>query len=165
MLRGAIISPNAEFTEKLVSFLADVGQIGIVRSLTYYPNTMELARFVRANAPQVLFLSMDGLDKAAEVVAGIEANSQGVQIVAIHRNYDPQIMLEVMRLGIREFLSMPFSRDSLHEMVRALVGWPGETPDSVWEHRAGLRVSAGESGRGSIHDCAECLDGDGPANQ
>ncbi len=121
MLRGIIISPDTELTARLESFLAEAGHIGVVRNLDHYPNSLELARFLRANAPQVIFLGADSLGKVAELLEGVEQNTPGVQVVAIHRSCEPQMLLEVMRLGVREFFSHPFARETYFEMVRRLV--------------------------------------------
>ena len=53
-----------------------------------------------------------------EIAREVEKNTPGVQIVAVSRFVDPQILLEVMRAGIREFASLPFDRQTL---VDALV--------------------------------------------
>jgi pilus assembly protein CpaE len=120
MLRGIIISPDTELSARLESFLSETGHIGVVRSLDHYPNSLELTRFLRANAPQVIFLGVDSLGKAAELAAGVEEHTPGVQIVAMHRSCEPQMLLEVMRLGIREFFAYPFARDNYRDMVGRL---------------------------------------------
>jgi pilus assembly protein CpaE len=51
-------------------------------------------------------------------VAGeVEKNTPGVQIFAINDTVDPQLLLELMRAGIREFGSLPFDRYTLRESL------------------------------------------------
>src|SRR5579862_9354718 len=118
MLRGIIICPDVDLNERLEAILTETGIVGITRTLDRYPNGLELLRFLRAHAPQVVFVSTESTAKAMEIAREVEKNTPGVQIVAISRFVDPQILLEVMRAGIREFASLPFDRQAL---VDALV--------------------------------------------
>ncbi len=117
MLRGIAISPDQELSDRLEDLLTEVGHIGLVRKIEKYPAVVELSRFLRAHAPQVVFLSIENLAKAMETISGIEATVPGMQIVAISRSCDPQTLLELMRIGVREFMSMPFSRQDLYETL------------------------------------------------
>ena len=100
--------------------MAEVGHVAILRHTDKYPHAHDLIRMIRTNAPQVVFLSLQELDKAMEIVREVEQNAPGVQLVAIHRNADPAILLEVMRAGIREFLSQPFQLGLVGETVGRL---------------------------------------------
>ncbi len=115
MLKGAIICPDEDLAVKLEELLSDLGVVAIVRTLPRYPNAAELQRMLRATAPQVLFLSVESLARAMEIVNAAETEIPGVQIVAIGRNPDPQTLIEVMRSGIREFVSLPFNRQLVYE--------------------------------------------------
>jgi len=119
MLRGIIISPDVDLGERLEALLNEIGIVGVIRTLDRYPNSLELVRFLRAHAPQVIFVSTESTSKALEVSREIEKNTPGVQMVAISRFCDPQILLEVMRAGIREFVSLPFDRQTITDtMIR-----------------------------------------------
>ncbi len=118
MLRGIIICPDVDLNERLEAILTEIGIASITRTLDRYPNGLELLRFLRAHAPQVIFVSTESTAKAMEIAREVEKNTPGVQIVAVSRFVDPQILLEVMRAGIREFASLPFDRQTL---VDALV--------------------------------------------
>jgi pilus assembly protein CpaE len=74
-------------------------------------------RLVRAHAPQVIFLSIESVPKALEVVETIEREAQGVQIIGFHRAYDPTVLLDVMRAGLREFIALPFDQQPLYESL------------------------------------------------
>ena len=117
MLRGIIICPDVDLNERLESVLHEIGVVSVTRTLERYPNVLELLRIVRAHAPQVIFVSTESTAKAMEVAREVEKSVPGVQIVAISRFVDPQILLEVMRAGIREFASLPFERQALTDML------------------------------------------------
>jgi DNA-binding NarL/FixJ family response regulator len=107
MLRGAIIAPNVDLAELLTTRLKEVGGVDVVRCLDHYPDETELPRFLRGSAPQIVFLSVEDMRQAASVAAAIEAFVPGTQIFAIHRQVDSQLLLEVMRAGVHEFLAAP----------------------------------------------------------
>src|SRR4029077_7940506 len=103
MLRGIIICPDVDLNERLESLLNEIGIVSITRTLDRYPNSLELLRFLRAHAPQVIFVSTESTNKAVEIAREVEMNTPGLQIIDISRFCDQQILLEVMRAGIREF--------------------------------------------------------------
>jgi pilus assembly protein CpaE len=120
MLRGIIICPDVDLHDRLQAVLADIGSTNVTRSLDHYPNSLELLRFIRAHAPQVLFLSIDSMQKASEVIAELEKHAPGIQIIAISRVVDPQILLDLMRAGVREFASLPFDRIQIRDSLARL---------------------------------------------
>jgi pilus assembly protein CpaE len=51
------------------------------------------------------------------VVRGIEKHTPGVQVVATGRAADPQLLLELMRTGVREYVSFPFDLEPLADTL------------------------------------------------
>src|SRR3954464_10289859 len=105
MLRGVIISPNRELRDQAQKAMDGVGGLSLIRSIDRYPSAVELSRFMRAQGPNVVFLSVESVKQALATHAELEAAAPGIQVVAIERTCDPQVLLEVMRAGIREFLT------------------------------------------------------------
>ncbi len=131
MLRGILICPDVDLNERLEAVLQDIGVVSITRTLDHYPNSLELLRFLRAHAPQVIFISTESTTKALETAREIEKNTPGIQVVAVSRFCDPQILLEVMRAGIREFISLPFDRPALSEALSRIKGALEERPPEI----------------------------------
>ena len=117
MLRGFIICPDKELSERLEAALNDIGHIAVLRVIDRYLPSVEISRYVRAYAPEVIFLSIESMERAVELVQAIERETPGVQIVAVHRSCDPQILLDVMRAGIREFLAPPFQQQVVYDAI------------------------------------------------
>ncbi|MCS7026235.1 MAG: AAA family ATPase [Bryobacteraceae bacterium] len=117
MLKGAVICPDEELSEKLEQLLADMGVVALVRTLHRYPNAHELTRMLRSSAPQVLFLSIESLSRALEIVHVADEQLPGLQVVAIGQTIDPQSLLEVMRSGVREYLAPPFQRQAVYDAL------------------------------------------------
>jgi pilus assembly protein CpaE len=118
MLRGAIIAPNIELAELLNTRLKEVGGVDVARIMDHYPDETELPRFLRGSAPQVVFLSLEEMAPVARVAKAIEALVPGTQMIAIHRQMDSQLLLEVMRVGVREFLAAPFDHQEVYDALR-----------------------------------------------
>ncbi len=119
MLRSVIIAPDQELSDGLQAAL-DGQRVGVVRVTHRYPNMVDLVRFLRAAAPQVVFLSMESRRDALDVAARVEAHAPGTQVVAFNRSCDPQALLETMRSGIREFIAPPFEPRAINELVYRL---------------------------------------------
>jgi Flp pilus assembly protein, ATPase CpaE len=120
MLRGVVICPDRELGDRLVGAILESHQVGIVRRMESYPNAVELGRFMRAAAPEILFLSIESRQESLEIARQVEDLVPGIQIVAINRTCDPPTLLETMQAGIREFLSPPFELQPLNETLRRI---------------------------------------------
>jgi pilus assembly protein CpaE len=102
MLRAIVICPDAEVNGRLESILSEIGFITVTRVMDHYPNGLELLRFLRAHAPQVIFLSTESMLRTGEVVREVEKSTPGVQL---------------MRFGIREYAAYPFERLAVSETL------------------------------------------------
>ena len=120
MLRATIISPDIELATRLGDLIARAGRVGLIKSIDRYLIGHELDRFLRANAPQVVFLSIEDLGQAAEVVRHLDELMPGIKVVAVDRTCDPSILLDLMHIGVREFLAYPFDGTSFIATVERL---------------------------------------------
>ncbi|MGI8741965.1 MAG: hypothetical protein ACR2NN_05240 [Bryobacteraceae bacterium] len=117
MLRGIIFCPDPELNVEFQRVLHELGLISLTRVLDRYPNSLELLRYLRAHAPQVVFVGTESISRALELVQGIEKHTPGVQVVAIGRASNQQVLLELMRGGIREYASLPFNKQAIGEAL------------------------------------------------
>lgn len=131
MLRGILICPDIDLSERFQQLLAEMGLVNVTRVLDRYPNGLELLRNLRAHAPQVIFLSSESMTRAIEVVQEVERNTPGVQIVALGRKCDQQVLLDLMRAGIREYASLPFDRQGIKESLLRLEGVLEAKPPTI----------------------------------
>src|SRR6266849_2099847 len=81
MLRGVLICPDQELGDRLAAAILDSHRVGMVRRLDAYPNTVDLGRFIRASAPEVLFLSIETRQQALEIAKYIHEQVPGTQVV------------------------------------------------------------------------------------
>jgi pilus assembly protein CpaE len=118
MVPAVIISPDPGLAAELEAALAEIGQVVIVRKLNDYPTEQDLGRLIRALAPKIFFLSVASVEQALRVAKQIEAYASGIQIMAFDRDCDQGTLLELMRAGIREFVSIPLT---IHELPNVLL--------------------------------------------
>lgn len=130
MLRSIIICPDADLNERLEKLLGEI-DVHVTRTLDRYPPSLELLRVVRAHAPQVVFVSTESIAKTLEIAKDLEKNTPGVQVFALSRSLDPQVLLELMRAGIREFASLPFDRQALMDALVRIRDAAEQRPPSI----------------------------------
>jgi pilus assembly protein CpaE len=120
MLRCIVICPDQKLAARLESAINATGEVSIGRSLYAYPNATDLVRTLRAQAPEIVFLSFESVDRALELVKFLESESEGVQIIAVHSSMDPKVLRESMRSGVREFVAEPFDRQSVFDALKTV---------------------------------------------
>jgi pilus assembly protein CpaE len=117
MLRAIVICPDVELNGRLDAALSEIGTVAVTRVMDRYPNQQELVRFLRAHAPQVVFLSTQSMKQAADILREIEKYAPGVQVIAMGGACDSKLLLELMRIGIREYATDPFDPVLLAEAL------------------------------------------------
>ena len=117
MLRTLIVGADNNLASRLEAMFQEVGRFVLVRAVDTFPEGMRLERMLRAHAPQVVFLCVDHLQNALRVRTGIEETVPGLPLVAFGRNSSQQVLLELMKVGVREFLPTPFDQQRLHELA------------------------------------------------
>jgi len=131
MLSGAIICPDQKLAQDLKQALGDTHRIAIVRTVARYLNGLDLVRFLRAAAPEVIFLSVQSRREALDTAQAIVTQAPGTQIVAVDRACDPEALMETMQAGIREFMYSPFDAELTLQAVERLAQILERHPPSI----------------------------------
>jgi pilus assembly protein CpaE len=130
LLRSIIICPDREMALRLESALATISEISAGHTMRSYPSAVDLVRALRADAPDVLFLSFESVEMAKLIIGCLEAEGDALQVIAIHRNSDPSVLREAMRAGVRDFVADPFDRRALLEAIARVKGQLEHHPSS-----------------------------------
>jgi pilus assembly protein CpaE len=120
LLRAVVICPDAELSSKLQRALTTLGEVTLCRSVTHYPDAVDLVRTLRAHAPDVIFLSFEGPEKATQIVRFLETEAKGVQTIAVDRSIDAKNLRIIMRTGLREIVTEPFDKASLLDALKSV---------------------------------------------
>ena len=83
---------------------------------------VEITQCIRANQPDLLFIGMDVLENALQVVTAVQAEFPGLPLIAIDHNSDRNSFIAMMRAGVRDCISPPFNRDSLKATIALVDG-------------------------------------------
>jgi Flp pilus assembly CpaE family ATPase len=118
MLRTIIVSPDAPLCESLQAALERFeSDVTVSRVLPEYPDREDLARIVRAHAPGAAFLGFEDPEAAASTARMLVDQAPGIQIIALHRTSDAELLRHSMRAGIRDFLIPPFADDVISQSL------------------------------------------------
>lgn len=130
-MRAILICPDNNLAEQLSAALGEAGGVDIVRTLDRYPEEVDLARLIRAFAPQLVLISLASLEEAISAAKGVEVYGPGIQIVGVHSSCDSALLLEIMRAGVREFLYPPFDLIRIQEALQRVREVLERTPPAV----------------------------------
>lgn len=118
MLTSIVISPKADRAGELSAILKDLAHVRILRSFADYPSEQELERFLQAAGPSIIFLGLeDGRHAALRLASAIDRAGTGAQVVVLNDIDDQSVLIESMKVGIREFLSLPLNPDRVNEAM------------------------------------------------
>jgi pilus assembly protein CpaE len=130
ILRAALICPDRNLADQLQSALAPL-PVALVRLLDHYPPEADLLHLLRSVAPQAILLSVENLQAAVEVARDVERLAPGTQVLAIGGTSSQQVLLEMMRVGVREFLAAPFDGDNFTGAIGRAQGSAERSPRST----------------------------------
>jgi pilus assembly protein CpaE len=116
-LKSLIVCPDGELVNQLYQSFQDIGGIHVAKDLDTYPDENELLKLVRSSGPHVVFLGIDDVDKSLEVARILEKDAPGVQVVVFSSQVDNKVLVQLMRVGIREFLAPPFHHGNVGETL------------------------------------------------
>lgn len=120
MLRAILVCPNSPLRCQLSQLFQEAGGLGVVRSFDRYPDYEELAGFIRAHQPHVIFFDYQNVEQAGALSARLMREQPHLNQVAVNQSCDPGLLLLLMRVGVREFLAPPFDVVQFQELVRRL---------------------------------------------
>lgn len=121
MIQAAIVAPDSDIRYQIEELVAPIRGIFFVRRWDRYPSTLEISKFLRATTAQLVFLSVEQMDHALTVIEHAAGLAPSVQFVAVSRHCDLQAMQKLARLGVREFLTLPASPESVGESLAPLL--------------------------------------------
>lgn len=107
-MRAILVCPDRDLRQHLEQSAAQCRNVALAKSVDFYPSRDALSRMVRVWAPEVLFLSLENPESAAQICQQMEAEFPAVQRIAISDSQDPAILRLALRLRVREALIAPF---------------------------------------------------------
>jgi len=131
MLRTLIIGGDYNDVKELERLFQQTGRYVLLRATPDYPSGVDLERLLRAYAPEVVFLCTDRLKEALTVQSRIEKLVRGLPVVAFGWDARPEVLLELMKAGVRDFLPLPFNSQQLIQLATRLEEQISQNPFHV----------------------------------
>jgi pilus assembly protein CpaE len=116
-MRCIIISPSRDQRSDLEFALGSIAGTSVVNSVDHYPHQYELARLFESAGAQIVFVEMADLVAERDTIVAAEKFCPGAVIVGVRREVSQDFMLGAMRLGVREFLMAPVTRDTVAPVI------------------------------------------------
>lgn len=117
MIRTAIICPDSDLRQGIEKSLAEVRSLFVTRRLSHYPDEAELTRFFQASGSELVFLSMEAPERALDLAILTASVADNIQIVALTRQRNEELLLSLMKAGVRHVLTAPFDAASVTRAV------------------------------------------------
>ena len=118
MLRGIVISQRPEQRAGLDGLCRETSLVQLIEAFHEYPQLDSLKRYVRAHAPQIVFLDLVSEPETAFALARQICEALPTQtLVGLLDEPEPRRLMQAMRLGISELLYLPLQDDLFREAV------------------------------------------------
>jgi pilus assembly protein CpaE len=117
MIRTAIVCPDSDLRQGIEKILAEVRSLFVTRRLSHYPDGAELTRFFQASGAELVFLSMEAPERALDLAILTASVADNIQIVALTRQRNEELLLSLMKAGVRHVLTAPFDEASVIRAV------------------------------------------------
>jgi len=120
MIRTIIVGTDSKDGESLESILQRSGRFVPVRTLREFKQGYELERELRVHVPDTVFVSVNSEASLAGVHGVVKTTVPGTPVVAFGEGCDPQRLLDLMKVGVRQFLSVPPDPNDLLQLAAAI---------------------------------------------
>lgn len=119
--RAFLLSSDTAVCAKLTTACEALPGFHFVRVVNEMPEVSDFIRMLQVYTPQIIFLAAEPLAQMAELLAAVRRESSEIQVIAIHSRYDANLLLEVMRLGVQEFIAPPFDDERAVQVISRVI--------------------------------------------
>lgn len=119
-MRAILICPGEGLRKEFEQAIAPHWMLNISRTLDDYPSAQDLSRVIRAWAPEVVFLSIENVERAEPVARQLENDFPAIQRVAIHGSQDVAVLRCVLQMRMTQLLSSPFENAEVGQVLDQL---------------------------------------------
>src|SRR3954451_24186218 len=106
-LNAVIVDADGNNRQELAAFLAGFG----INRIGQYPNSESLAPLLtRPDAPQLVIVNLDpDPHENLRRMGHLPRQFAGISFFAMSQMLDPNLLMEAMHLGVREFIPLPIA--------------------------------------------------------
>jgi pilus assembly protein CpaE len=114
-----LVTPGRKITSELLPLVSSELPSAQVIELQGYPLDGKLGDSVKAGSICFLDLITDQ-DRGLEALTSIVQTSPHIPVVSLVTDSNPQLILQALRLGAKDFLTQPFTSDQLRTVIEKL---------------------------------------------
>ncbi len=118
MLRLLLICPDEKLRKQILEALHGIAGIELMQTLTEIPDAEEAIRLISARKIGLIVLQAETAP-AVQFAEYLDCNAPGIPAITVATNEDPELLLCLMRAGVREHLTAPLDRASLAAAIEA----------------------------------------------
>ncbi len=120
-MRTIVVVPDPELNHELVTALAELPEIEVVRQVAPYPEPDDLLRIIRARRPDFIFIATEDFTRFQALAAIVDDRMPGLPIIGVAHQANPiELIPKLMHLGVRELLTSPVTREKLGESIASI---------------------------------------------
>jgi hypothetical protein len=133
LLRTVLISKKPESLVELENLIADIGGLIVLRKMAQLPTDAGAGRILMNLAPHIIFVEGDATE-LKPLMDSIRRDAPGTQVIAWGSSLDVHVVIDLMHLGIREYLCYPFRQRDLGDAIALMQRCPGRNAARVPFH-------------------------------
>lgn len=126
--RSLIIGRDDDVADELRAALKLVRPMLPVVRLRDYPTPTELEALLDVQKPTMILMSVEALDESLPLARRIRRAAPWCQVMAFSRTAGRQVLLELMRAGIDEWLGYPFGAEEVKSALERTDQFLAENP-------------------------------------
>lgn len=128
-IRTAVFASDRFIKEQVEDMLRRIRAVSVIQHTTPIGvDETELASFFQLQAPWIVFIDISHLESALRLAGHIRNLARGTQLVAVGTDKSPEVVVQAMRAGMREFLTVPVSTEETLDALARLHGVLRENP-------------------------------------
>jgi DNA-binding NarL/FixJ family response regulator len=112
-----LICPDETLRKQFEAAAAPYANFGSTKVLTEYPSPDALARWVRAWAPEVVFMSLENTVAAETLSRLLETDFPAIRRIAVHSAQTSEAVRCALRLQIPDLLAAPFDSGQIGQAL------------------------------------------------
>lgn len=122
-LNCVIVDPDATNRQEMAAFLSNFG-VNLVGQL---PNVDPLPGLLnRSDAPQLVVINLDpNAHEVLKRIGGLPRQFPGTSFFAMSQMLDPNVLMEAMHLGVKEFIPLPISEAKFAAAIERMANTHG----------------------------------------
>jgi Flp pilus assembly CpaE family ATPase len=131
-MRAIVAVAGQALNHDLTTALAEFREIEVVRQISPLPEPDDLLRIIRARKPDFVFLSTEDFPKFQALATLIDDRMPGLPVIGVAGEASSiELIPKLMRLGVRELLTSPVTREKLGEAIGSIAQQLAKHPAPV----------------------------------